>query len=70
MQPHVSAAVVELRQRSACPWVAVTNLHRYIELSGGRSSCDTGLTGGRPSMKPARDIANPIHSIDLEFVRH
>src|SRR5881227_1430143 len=63
-------AVVELRHCSACPWVAVTNLRRYIEAPGERSSCDAGLTGVHPSMKPPRDIANPIHSIDLEFLRH
>src|SRR6266850_7593547 len=69
MQSHMGMPVFELRQRSACSWVAITNLRRHFEALGGRSSRDAGLTGVRRSMKPLPDIANPIHPIDLEFIR-
>src|SRR5580700_10631835 len=67
VQPHVGAPVFDLRQRSACPWVAITDLYCCLDFFAVAGFDDHGsflviaITDSGDGM--------PIHSIELEFVR-
>src|SRR6476659_2523103 len=72
VQSHMSAIVLERGDCRSRSGMVIADLDGRFEAHGGRSSCDAGLAGARPSMKASRDIAchrMPVHTINLEFLR-
>ena len=71
MQSDMCSIVLERRHCRTRPAMVISDFHVRCEAQGGRSSCDAGLAGVRPSISTSRDIARqgmPIHTIDLELL--